>query len=764
MKIKILTIILMLVYLSQSNLFAQKYDGGDGDGYSSSIYFPAPDPFTATTTGIQQINITWDKIESSDESVMLAYNTSNNFGTPVNNSTYSAGDAISGGGAVLYNGSAESYFHYNLNTSTTYYYKAWSVDSKNNYSTGTTDNATTYDDSYLNRYNGGSSDGYSSYKISIPVLDNIEATVLSYTENDAATVISATLTAADPDDTNLESAAIVISANYQSSEDVLSFTNQNGITGSWNSSNGTMSLTGSSTIANYQTALRSVKYFNTSENPSTAQRTIEFTVNDGDDNSNTVSRNVDVTSVNDPPTGGNEAITIKKNNSKTFAESDFTYNDAEGDGFAGIKVTSIASLIGSLKYNGTEVTVNQSCPDVTLLVYSPVNSEYGTPYTTFNFKVSDGTTVSASEYTMTVNVNHSDDNAEGGNGDGYASSLYFPAPTPLSATTTGIQQIKITWDKIESGDDNVMIAYNTSNSFGTPVNTSTYSAGDPISGGGTVLYNGSASSYFHYNLNTGTTYYYEAWSVDSKNNYSADIADNTNTYANSYLARYKGGIADGSASGSTADNIPLPVELTTFSAKVKGTDVSLNWQTATEVDNYGFEIQRALSVQDTNNLRGQETHSGNSDLEGYTTIGFVPGHGNSNSPEEYSYTDKEPLGGSSFDYRLKQIDVDGNYKYSDIIAVKITPGQFSLNQNYPNPFNPSTVIKYAIPKDGFVTLNIYDMLGRKVQTLVNEKQPAGRYKKTFNASALASGIYFYRISVTGGAGNFVKIKKMILVK
>jgi hypothetical protein len=145
-------------------------------------------------------------------------------------------------------------------------------------------------------------------------------------------------------------------------------------------------------------------------------------------------------------------------------------------------------------------------------------------------------------------------------------------------------------------------------------------------------------------------------------------------------------------------------------------------------------------------------------------IDFVEGAGNSNSPKEYSYTDKEPPGGSKFDYRLKQIDTDGNYEYSDIIAVKIMPGQFSLNQNYPNPFNPTTVIRYAIPKDGYVTLTIYDILGRKVQTLINEKQPAGRYKKTFNASALASGIYFYRISVTGGAGNFVKIKKMLLIK
>ena len=754
----ILTIILMLFCLSQSNLFAQKYYGGDGDGYSSSIYFPPPDPFTATTTGIQQINITWDKIESDNENVMVAYNTTGVFGTPDNGTSYSAGNTITGGGTILYNGSASSYFHYNLNTATTYYYKAWSVDSENNYSTGTTDNATTYDNSYLDRYNGGSSDGYASYKISIPVLDNIEATVLSYTENDAATVISATITASDPDDTNLESASIVISGNYQSSEDVLIFTNQNGITGSWNSTTGTMSLTGTATVANYQTALRSVKYFNSSDMPSTAQRTIGFTVNDGDDNSNTVSRNVDVTSVNDPPTGGNDAITIKKNNSKTFAESDFTYSDEEGEEFAGIVVTSITSLTGSLKYNGSDVTENQSCPDVTLLDYSPVNGEFGTPYTTFNFKVSNGTANSTSSYTMTVNVNNVEDKANGGNGGGFASVLYFPNPTPLTATTTGIQQIKVTWDKIESGEENVMVAYNTTGTFGTPNNGTSYSVGNAISGGGTVLYNGSKESYFNYNLNTGTTYYYKAWSIDSDDNYSSGITDNSDTYANSYLDRYNGGTGDGNSSESTTEG-PVPVELTIFTAEVKGTEVSLNWQTATEVNNYGFEVQREY----------QESSIENQDKDqSWETIGFIEGHGNSNSLKDYSYTDTE-LQNGTMQYRLKQIDTDGGFEYSEIVEVIIDiPAEFKLSQNYPNPFNPTTIIAYSIPfvetlraTSPHVTLKIYNILGEEVATLVNEVKEPGRYEVKFDASSkFASGTYIYRIV----SGSFVDTKKLLLLK
>jgi len=192
---------------------------------------------------------------------------------------------------------------------------------------------------------------------------------------------------------------------------------------------------------------------------------------------------------------------------------------------------------------------------------------------------------------------------------------------------------------------------------------------------------------------------------------------------------------------------PLPVELVSFTAELNKNDVLLLWTTATEVNNYGFEVQRKII-----NSKFQ--------IKNWIKIGFDAGHGNSNSPEEYSYTDKEPLGGSKFDYRLKQIDVDGNYEYSHVITVKVTPGQFSLKQNYPNPFNPTTVIRYAIPKDGYVTLIIYDMLGRKVQTLVNEKQSAGRYKETFNASALASGVYFCRII----AGNYTGLIKMLLLR
>ena len=191
----------------------------------------------------------------------------------------------------------------------------------------------------------------------------------------------------------------------------------------------------------------------------------------------------------------------------------------------------------------------------------------------------------------------------------------------------------------------------------------------------------------------------------------------------------------------------LPVELNSFSGSVSGDVVTLKWSTATEVNNYGFDVQRST------------------DNETWTKVGFVPGSGNSNSPKNYSFTD-QPSGASSFSYRLKQIDVGGAFKYYDAITVTISgDNQAKLLQNSPNPFNPTTTIKYYIPEARQVTLTIYDMLGREVTTLVNQQADAGYHIVYWNGKdrygeSVASGIYLYRLQ----AGNFVQTKKMIMLK
>ena len=189
----------------------------------------------------------------------------------------------------------------------------------------------------------------------------------------------------------------------------------------------------------------------------------------------------------------------------------------------------------------------------------------------------------------------------------------------------------------------------------------------------------------------------------------------------------------------------LPVELTSFSASVQGNVIALSWVTATEVNNYGFEVQRSVS---------------SSQISEFETIGFVEGHGNSNSSKNYSFIDSNPLSGNIW-YRLKQIDTDGKYKYSEVIELKNRLSkEYILKQNYPNPFNPTTVISYSIPKSSNVSIKVFDVLGNLILTLVNQNQETGSYKVNFDASSLSNGIYFYKIS----AGEFTSIKKMLLLK
>jgi hypothetical protein len=193
---------------------------------------------------------------------------------------------------------------------------------------------------------------------------------------------------------------------------------------------------------------------------------------------------------------------------------------------------------------------------------------------------------------------------------------------------------------------------------------------------------------------------------------------------------------------SPFDRSIIPVELTSFSASVFDGQVRLVWKTATEKNNSGFVIERS-----TNNLS-------------YERIGFVEGMGTTTQTTSYSFFDKSALSGKYY-YRLKQVDYNGAFEYSNVVEVDLgIPQKFELMQNYPNPFNPSTVIAYSLSANSLVTLKVYDVLGNEVSALVNQFQPAGSYQVTFNANNLADGVYFYTLTTD----NFTSTKKMILLK
>ena len=188
-------------------------------------------------------------------------------------------------------------------------------------------------------------------------------------------------------------------------------------------------------------------------------------------------------------------------------------------------------------------------------------------------------------------------------------------------------------------------------------------------------------------------------------------------------------------------DVIVPVELASFSATTNKNDVILTWFTATETNNRGFEVQRKTTGE-------------------YESVAFVEGKGTTTETQNYLFRDKNLLSGT-YTYRLKQMDFDGSFSYSDEVEIDIDqPDVFYLGQNYPNPFNPSTVIKYSVPADGNVSLKVYDILGNEVSTLVDEFKQAGTFDVSFDGANLSSGVYYYRLT----AGEMTTTKKLMITK
>ena len=187
-------------------------------------------------------------------------------------------------------------------------------------------------------------------------------------------------------------------------------------------------------------------------------------------------------------------------------------------------------------------------------------------------------------------------------------------------------------------------------------------------------------------------------------------------------------------------NEPVPVELISFNASANNSVINLNWSTATELNNSGFEIQRK---------------NDNSD---WTSIGFIKGFGTTTTQNNYNYTDQNPFVGNNI-YRLKQIDYTGSYEYSKEVEVEVFLSEYVLQQNYPNPFNPTTTINFNIPKEDFVNVTIFNSLGEKVATLLDGVMSAGSHALTFEANGFASGLYILKMS-SGGYSNTIKMNLM----
>lgn len=194
-------------------------------------------------------------------------------------------------------------------------------------------------------------------------------------------------------------------------------------------------------------------------------------------------------------------------------------------------------------------------------------------------------------------------------------------------------------------------------------------------------------------------------------------------------------------------NVFIPVELVSFEAAGIKDEVRLNWETATETNNMGFQVERRKIG-----------------TEQWNEVAFIDGKGTTTEKSRYSFRDRG-LSGGKYEYRIKQVDFDGQFEYSRVVEVEVgVPTEFTLEQNYPNPFNPSTTITYSLPERADVTIKIFNSLGEFISILVSETKDAGYYKVEFDASKLASGTYIYQMTSVGSNNNFVDTKKMIFIK
>jgi hypothetical protein len=224
------------------------------------------------------------------------------------------------------------------------------------------------------------------------------------------------------------------------------------------------------------------------------------------------------------------------------------------------------------------------------------------------------------------------------------------------------------------------------------------------------------------------------------------ILTSTNVWKLAMATGYDG-VASTTKTEIFVDNSFTPVELVSFNGSNDNGNVVLNWLTASELNNNGFEVERK------------------SGTENFVKIAFVQGNGTTSEANSYSFTDVNVASGS-YSYRLRQIDFDGTVSFSNIVNVEVgVPGKFNLSQNYPNPFNPSTKISISLPVESRVSLKVFDILGQEVFSQLNQNYTAGSHTISFDGSSLNSGVYFYRVDASGVNGNdFSSVKKMILTK
>ena len=634
------------------------------------------------------------------------------------------------------------------------------------------------------------------------VLSSIETESLNFTEGGEAIAVTGAIVVSDLDDTLLTSAVAQVTRNYQTGFDSLGVSNANGITGSWNASTGTLALSGASTLANYQAALRSIVYRNTSVNPGSAARTISITVNDSAISSNTVSRAIGVTPINTPPVLSSNKNTMAKyveysspppiadslvvrdldNLTLRGASISFTGNYlsgedilsfTDGNGISGswnpqagiltlsgeASIENYQAVLGSITYTNPVHPPSLLQRTVTIVVNDGIEA-------------SNAITRSISIVRVNLPPTMSDIESEGATYTVKQDEL--PITNTLAVKDVDSPELMRGEVRISNnymaGEDSLL--YNTQN--GIIGSWETASGALRLSGKATIgNYQAALRSVRYLNKSVTPT------SLPREVSFSVNDGESTCAatkrmvaISGTNVAPVLSGIESGTLKYSLGD-IPLIV-----SASITASDPDNKNILKAEVK----IIQGLIPDEDSllatllPTMHGQyDTKTGVLSISGQNLVSLYSvvlqsvkyqnnrGREASKSLKRISYTVWDGAAWSSA--ATRDIDVEGVVSSVETLSEEI-PKDFMLRQNFPNPFNPSTTVHFGIPIESRVTLTIYDLRGRTVKTLADVQLRAGSYKVTWKAANLSSGVYFCRMAAVGVGTDrhFSKTKKLMLVK
>ncbi|TSA26110.1 MAG: T9SS C-terminal target domain-containing protein [Ignavibacteriales bacterium] len=599
-----------------------------------------------------------------------------------------------------------------------------------------------------------------------PVITSLEETQLVFSIGSPAVTITQTISLSDPDNINLVSAEIKIAVHYQNGNDVLSFINANGIIGTWDASNGTITLSGVSSIANYQAALRSVTYQHTESPISNLYvRTISFKVNDGVSDSYVVNRGVNLG--NTPPVlAGMESnpLEYKQGDNSVIITNGLTITDngIPNLQYAVVKISNnYKNSEDVLSFTNQNTIIGTWYPSQGVLVlnlglslsnyetalrsvtYHNISSSPSTLPRTISFKVSDPYQES-NEVTRAINITpvytvaliSNPPNGGITNGGG----TFDPGNSVTVTTAPNAGYTFVNWTEggtVVSTSPSYTIIINSNRlliaNFAiiqcTVIASSNLTEGGTTSGSGTFNYGSSvsvtatpSSGYSFVNWTSGGT------EVSTSSTYTFIITKGQNLVANFMMLPILTVTPDFLSVGSIAGTASINVSNTGGG--------TMNWIAITEI----FWIKITSGDNGTNNGIIDISYNQNNSVSRAGTI-TITAEGITGSPKSV-----EIRQGAAVTY-VKNLNFG-------------IPDAYRLEQNYPNPFNPTTKIRYGLPKESNVVITVYNILGEEITKLVNDFQYAGFYEVNFGASNFTSGIYIYRIS----AGSFMQLRKMLLIK